>query len=255
MTVLQGILLGILQGTTEFLPISSSGHLMLAQKLMGQTPDLFFSVTLHLGTLFAVITVMFKPVCKMFFKPFSDMRLGMVALASIPTLIIAMAVELFLPTDSLQYFLPAGFLITAVLLCAEQKKQHLRPLYQPPYWHVILAGVMQGFAVLPGISRSGSTLTALNLCGIKKDQSAEFVFLLSIPVILGGMLVEGYKAFSQPVPNVNFLPLILGTITAYVVGVFCLKFLLGYLKNKSLKPFAIYLILPFLLSLLVASPF
>ena len=254
MTVLQGILLGILQGATEFLPVSSSGHLMLAQKIMGQTPDLFFSITLHVGTLLAVATVMFKPICKMLFKPFSDMRMGMVLLASLPTFIIAMAVELFLPSDSLQYFLPAGFLITAVLLSAQPKKQPIRPLYQPPYWHVIFAGVMQGFAVLPGISRSGATLTALNFCGVNREESAEFVFLLSLPVILGGALAEGYKAFSQPIVNVPILPMIFGVLSAYVVGVFCLKFLLGYLKNKSLKPFAIYLILPFLLSLLVASP-
>ena len=86
---------------------------------------------------------------------------------------------------------------------------------------------------------------------IKKEQSAEFVFLLSLPVILGGALVEGYKAFKEPVVTVEILPLVLGVVFAYVVGVICLKFLIGLIKNKSLKPFAFYLLLPFLLSLVL----
>ena len=210
---------------------------------------------LHVGTLFAVVTVMYKPVCKMLFKPFSDMRLGLVALASLPTLVIALAIEIFIPSEFLEYFLPAGFLITAVLLSASPTRPPLRPLYQKPLWHVLFAGAMQGLAVLPGISRSGATLTALNFCGIKKEQSAEFVFLLSLPVILGGALLEGYKALSQPTVTVSFLPVVFGMISAYAVGVVCLRFLLTLLKNKSLKPFALYMILPFLLSLLLSYPF
>ena len=253
MTVLEGILLGILQGATEFLPISSSGHLMLVQKLFGHTPSLLFSVILHLGTLFAVVTVMYKPVSKMLFRPFLDMRMGLVVLASIPTFIIALIVELTISVEFMQYFLPAGFLITASLLATTQKKPPVTPLYQKKLAPVILAGIAQGFAVLPGISRSGATLTMLNLCGIKKEQSAEFVFLLSLPVIVGGAVVEIYKATKTPlvVTSGDILPMVLGTICAYIVGVLCLKFFVNYLKNKSLKPFALYMIVPFLLSLLV----
>ncbi|MBR5250517.1 MAG: undecaprenyl-diphosphate phosphatase [Clostridia bacterium] len=253
MTVIEGILLGILQGATEFLPISSSGHLMLVQKLFGQTPSLLFSVILHVGTLFAVITVMYKPVSKMLFRPFKDMRMGMVILASIPTFIIALIVELTISVEFMQYFLPAGFLITASLLAFNPKKQPITPLYQKKALPVLVAGIAQGFAVLPGISRSGATLTALNFFGIKKEQSAEFVFLLSLPVILGGAVVETYKATKTPslVQNSDILPMILGMIFAYVVGVLCLKFFVNYLKTKSLKPFALYMIIPFLVSLLV----
>jgi len=106
---------------------------------------------------------------------------------------------------------------------------------------------------LPGISRSGATLSALNFFGIKKEQSAEFVFLLSLPVILGGAVVEVFKAIKTPmvVSSSDILPMVLGTLCAYIVGVFCLKFFVNYLKTKSLKPFAVYMIVPFLTSLLV----
>lgn len=251
MTVVEGILLGILQGATEFLPISSSGHLMLAEKLLGCHENLFFNVMLHVGTLFAVVTVMWKSVFKMIFHPFSDMRLGLVALASLPTLIIAAVVEFFVPQYFFNYFLPFGFLITMALLLATPNKQYNRPLYEKPVLPVFLTGIAQGFAVLPGISRSGATLSMLNFFGIKKEQSAEFVFLLSLPVILGGAIVEGYKAFSAPVVTVEILPLLLGVVFAYAVGVISLRFLIGLIKNKSLKPFAFYLLLPFLLSLIL----
>ena len=251
MTVFNGIFLCLLQGATEFLPVSSSGHLFLAEKLLGCPQNLFFNVLLHVGTLLAVVTVMWRSVAKMLLNPFTDMRLGLVALASIPTFVIAGLVELFVPQNVYSALLPLGFLITIILLLTCQNGKNNRPLYQKPFLPVFLCGIAQGFAVFSGLSRSGATLATLNFFGIKKEQSAEFVFLLSLPVILGGAVVEGYKAFSQPTLQVEILPLVLGVACAYLAGVVSLKFFINVIKTKSLKPFAYYLFLPFLLSLVL----
>ena len=253
LSVWQGIFLGVLQGLTEFLPVSSSGHLFLAEKLLGCEVDVFFNLLLHLGTLFAVVTVMWGPVRKMIFHPITDMRLGMVIMASVPTFVLAAAAELFLPEEWYSWILPAGFIATAVLLFFSDKGKNVRPLYAPPYTHVWAAGIAQGIAVIPGLSRSGSILSVLNFFGVKKEESAEFAFLLSLPVILAGTVVKGYKAVVTDAPVVsNMLPVLLGMLVAYIVGTVCLRLFIGYLKNKSLRPFALYMILPLLLSILTA---
>lgn len=253
LTVWQGIFLGALQGLTEFLPVSSSGHLFLAEKLLGCQEDLFFNLLLHVGTLFAVVTVLRRSVWKMISRPFSDMRLGMVALSSVPTFIIAAAAELFFPEEWYTFLLPVGFAATAVLDFVSGKGKDNRPLYSPPYTHILAAGVAQGLAVLPGLSRSGAVLTTLDLFGVKKKESAEYAFLLSIPVILAGAAVKGYKAIKNDAFfTADLLPVLLGMLVAYLVGTVCLRLFIGYLQNKSLRPFSLYMAIPVLLSLLTA---
>ncbi len=250
MTVWEGLFLGLLQGLTEFLPISSSGHLVLAEKILVLPSDLFFNVMMHVGTLFAVLTVFFKPVLKMTLHPIRDKRMLLITLSSIPTFIIAFAVKTWVPEKYFNGLLPLGFFITAVLLITTSFSKNNRPLYQRPVIPALVAGIAQGIAVFPGISRSGATIASLSFFNIKRTQSADFSFLMSIPVIMGGAALEAYEAFTIGIV-INWLPLAVGIIAAYISGIIAIKFLIALLKHTDLRWFSLYMVIPLLLSLLV----
>ena len=252
MTVLQSIFLGLLQGFTEFLPVSSSGHLMLAEKLFDVEAGLFFDVMLHLGTLLAVIISMRKSLWQTVRHPLASKKLTYLLVASVPTFAIALVVKLFVPESFMQMLLPVGFALTIVIIILADKlsKPRLR-LEEAGFLPVIITGVTQGIAVFPGLSRSGSTISTMKLFGVNASDSAEFSFLLSIPVILASAAVEGYEALTTQIAIPPWYCVAIGIVAAFLSGLVSVYMVMRAVKTKSWIWFAVYLLVPFTISLIV----
>ena len=250
MNVFYAALLGLLQGLTEFLPVSSSGHLVLAQKLLNVDlggADLLFDIILHVGTLFSVCVVMHRQLFALFKRPFK--KLFYLIAASVP----AAAAGVFLGglIDRVFFggaYLCGAFLITAASLTAAQiyakKRQSALPL---KFRHAACMGVAQAIAVIPGISRSGATVAAGILCGADREEVAEFSFLLSIPVIAGGFVVNLYKAFADGVPLVSVpdfgMCAAVGIAVSAAAGLLSVKIMIKSISSARYTPFIVYLCL------------
>ena len=275
MTVLQGFLLGLLQGIAEFLPISSSGHLDLAQHLFGLTDlPLLFDVILHLATLLAVILFFWKKIWELL-KVFgrwiarrpapaetSDNLLCKTEKAgrnTIIAIIITTAITGILGIVSSKLipelpitFTCGGFIVTACLLVfshfyekknlnsvknqENQKKQEGISIPQ-----AILIGIMQGIGTLQGISRSGSTVTGALFGKVDRKIAGDYSFIVSIPAILGAFILE-LKDLDKLTGSIGLLPLIVGFITAFTVGYGALWLFMGIFKKGKLHWFSLYLI-------------
>lgn len=275
MTVLQGFLLGLLQGIAEFLPISSSGHLALAQHIFGLTDlPLLFDVILHLATLLAVILFFWKKIWELL-KVFgrwiarrpapaetSDNLLCETEKAgrnTIIAIIITTAITGILGIVSSKLipelpitFTCGGFIVTACLLIfshfyekknlnsvrnqENQKKQEGISIPQ-----AILIGIMQGIGTLQGISRSGSTVTGALFGKVDRKIAGDYSFIVSIPAILGAFILE-LKDLDKLTGSIGLLPLIVGFITAFAVGYGALWLFMGIFKKGKLHWFSLYLI-------------
>lgn len=245
MEIWEAIVLGLVQGFTEFLPVSSSGHLVLLQKYLGINPEysMFLTVMLHLGTLIPVCVVFFKQILDLFKKPFKSM--GYLIIASIPAALVG-----FLLGDILdqvfyggKYLIPC-FLFTAIVLYAAELASKKRPLYNDiNVKNSAIMGIAQAVAVIPGISRSGSTIAAGCFCGVDREKNANFAFLMSIPVILGSALLESLDVVKAGTIGIGALPLIFGIIASAVSGYVAIKLMLSVVKQANYKWFSLYLVL------------
>ena len=246
MNILFALLLGVLQGLTEFLPVSSSGHLMLVENILGLKGDnLFFNVLLHFATLIAVVIIFWKDVVDLIKHPFGK-RMQTIIIATIPTIILALVVKFCFNEFALGGFLGFGFLISAIVIFVTtlmQQKKSLLNIKEVSYKQAFLIGLAQGVAVLPGISRSGSTICSGLIQGVDREESAKFSFLISIPVILGGLVFELIEGFSCGFGNIDALSSIVGFISAFVVALFTIKFMMKVVKKGSWWYFALYLLL------------
>ena len=252
MTVLQSIFLGLLQGFTEFLPISSSGHLMLAEKLFDVQAGLFFDVMLHLGTLFAVVIALRKSLWETICHPIASKKLLYLVVASVPTFVIALVVKLFVSEALMQLLLPIGFALTIVLIVLSDKLSKPKMRLENTGWlPVIVTGVTQGIAVFPGLSRSGSTISTMKLFGVNASDAAEFSFLLSIPVILASACGVGIEALTTPVAIPPWYCIVIGIVAAFLSGLVSVYMVMRAVKTKSWIWFAVYLLVPFTISLIV----
>lgn len=236
MSVLQAAILGIIQGLTEFLPVSSSGHMLLLGRIMDVRVSLSFELIMHLATLAAVVIVLRKDIWSVVKKPLGK-EARLILTATVPTVIIVLlfrsTLEKAFDGGALKYC----FLITAIMLVASglissPRKTEMR------YTDALIIGAVQGLAALPGISRSGSTITAGVMTGNSREKSAKFSFILSIPIILGSAAVSLIEGGWAETP---FVPLAVGFICAFISGLFALKFMLKFLK-RSFDYFAVYLI-------------
>ncbi|MCL2675854.1 MAG: undecaprenyl-diphosphate phosphatase [Firmicutes bacterium] len=235
MNILEAVIIGIIQGLTEFLPISSSGHTILAGRILGVEANLAFELILHLATLCAVIIVMRKDIFALVKKPFQKETGLLLSATAVTTVILLLFLDFFKSTFDGQ-FLPYCFIITAImLLCAGFFKQSQRKM---TYLDALIIGVVQGCAALPGISRSGSTIAAGTMLGQERGRAARFSFLLSIPVIIGSSVVE---ITGGGLSGVAFLPLFFGFFAAFVSGLLALRLMLK-LFSRSADYFAIYLL-------------
>ncbi len=253
----EGLVLGIVQGLSEFLPISSSGHLLLLEKLGLGQENLFFNIMLHVGTLFAVLIYLRKDVKECLLHPFSKNNLYLL-MCLIPTVALALIFKFVFPDLLGSKFLPLNFMITAFLLIASKYLVFAKPKVNNVKTS-ILTGIMQGIAVLPGISRSGATVTTQMFLGIEKKQAASFSFLVSIPVILGSALVEIVSLskdnngafyvknfenfFLGSLGDVEILPLLLGMVFSFISGLLAIKFFMKTIESKGFTFFALYMII------------
>lgn len=247
MSISLAILYGVIQGLTEFLPVSSSGHLVLSNKIFGTSADfVFFSVLLHVATLLAVVIVLWKDIKFLFAHPFSRPA-KLLYVATIPTIIIVLCFKGFFENAFGGSLLPVCFVFTAVLLAVTQTLG-TKAIVSPKkitYKTSLMVGLMQGLTVLPGISRSGSTICTAVLCGADKQQASRFSFLLSIPIILASI---GYELLDviinqKPFFDVGVLPTLLAFLSAFVVGLLCVKFMLTVFQKINLWWFSAYLII------------
>jgi len=242
MSIIEAIILGILQGLTEFLPISSSGHLVLASKIFDISGDfIFFSVILHVATLLAVMLYFRKEVWFLIKHPFSKTA-KQLYLATLPTIILVLIFEGFIENSFDGKLLPFCFFFTAILLIITQFVSTKNQNKELDYKGSFAMGIMQGIAVLPGISRSGATICTGIMLGYDKVKSAKFSFLMSIPIIFASMLYEIYKLIKigggQLFPFQTFI----SALFAFIVGLLAIKLMLWVVKKVKFYWFSIYLV-------------
>lgn len=259
---MKAIILGLVQGLAEFLPISSSGHLALLQYFFGIEGDsvLIFTVLLHIGTLVAVfiaywhdivelvkeLVAVIKDLCTgkgLQVNKNETRRLGvMIIVATIPTAIIGLLFnDLFESFYTNLVAIGCGLLITGTLLfMAQRVKRSDKHVMEMNYRNAIFVGVMQGIAITPGISRSGSTLFGGLLTQLDREFAVKFAFLISIPSILGSVILEAPDAFAQGMDPAIVGPIIAGVIVAALSGIFAIKAMIRVVTGRRLFGFSIY---------------
>lgn len=277
MSVLEAVLLGILQGLTEFLPVSSSGHLAICERLLGLDSGdvLLFEVLLHFGTIGAVCLAFRKDIGRMvlellrlmndiwfnlstFFcnrRGRKEMRyrklidnnyrkLAVMTLVSVlPTALIGYGMRNAVSLAFATLLFPGlGFFVTGILLlvvdCVENGKKIPREI---PTWNALVIGTCQGFSVFPGISRLGTSMTASLLCGFNRKSAVKFSFLMSIPAVFGALVFEIRGAVGNPAVDSSYvLGGLIGMIAAAAVGCFCIRRMLILVQKKRLRYFAYY---------------
>ncbi|MEZ4358510.1 MAG: undecaprenyl-diphosphate phosphatase [Eubacteriales bacterium] len=243
MNIIESIIIGLVQGLTEFLPVSSSGHIVLLQNVFGiQEQQIFFGVMVHLATLVAVTIVLWKDILKILKNLFGHMT-WMIVIASIPAVIIGALFSDFFEEAFGGASLGYMFLLTALILTLSEKlysRQRKNPRQEVNLKNALSMGIMQALAILPGVSRSGSTIAGGLFTGMNREAAAKFSFLMSIPIILGSAIFEGYDAVKVGIGNVDWLPVILGMVAACISGYVAVKFMLNLIKRKRLYGFAVY---------------
>lgn len=275
MSLLQAILMGIIQGVTEFLPVSSSGHLAIFKALFQiEEPGLLFDVLLHIGTLFAVFIVYFKDIMKMIVEFFCLIRdcfynlvyffknhFGngeeayirlvsnsyrkldlLVIVATIPTAIIGIVDSDFVEMASELLIIPGICLILSgvLLLVADHTKEGDKTPKQITYSNAFIIGICQGVATLPGLSRSGTTITACLVSGFRRTLAVKFSFILSIPAIIGSLVFELKDIELSLVTSADMVNYVIGMLVAGIVGYICIKMMLLVVRKKKFTGFAIY---------------
>jgi undecaprenyl-diphosphatase len=242
---LEHIILGIVQGVTEFLPISSTGHLVLFGKLFGlREAGLLFDTMLHFGTLLAVVVFYWQEVVHIVTHPFGKLTQLLIA-GTIPTAIIGLVFEDFFDAISKTgQTIGLEFLATGVIIWAvESMPQGDRTFDNISYKDALIIGTLQGVAILPAISRSGLTIAGSLLRGIKRADAARFSFLLSLPAILGASVLQAKKVLDNPVQATSLLPMLAGTLFASLFGYAAIRWMVKLISSGSMKGLAVYVLI------------
>lgn len=269
----EALILGLVQGLTEFLPVSSSGHLVLGQYLLGiNEPGITFEIFVHFGTLMSILTVYRRRVLRLladFFgalaKPSrfvaalrpgtiehgatdnaasddsqASVRLALfILLSMIPTGLAYVFFGDWLASKFMDpRFVCAMLLVTGVILLLIRFRPDPNSVFSPS--KALLVGLAQGAALIPGISRSGSTIAAAIYMNVDRKQAADFSFLMSLPVILGATLIDVIRILGSGA-TINWVPLFIGALVAYVSGVWAIRVVLDFVKRGKLQYFGYYL--------------
>ncbi|MDR1837885.1 MAG: undecaprenyl-diphosphate phosphatase [Treponema sp.] len=268
MNIIKAVILGIVQGLTEFLPVSSSGHLVLIQKIFGITaPALFFDTMLHAGTLLAVFTCLWRDIWNILRKLIQPLT-GFLVLSTIPAVAAALLFgDIIEDAFESGQFLGVCFLTTSALLVIAEllsAKRHL--LCRSPedvtkradsgknsvkaenmnWLDAIIIGIMQAVAIIPGISRSGATISGALSRKLDRDFAARFSFLLSIPAILGAVVLQTKETITNNAAaeaaseSISAATVVAGATSAAIVGFLAMKLMFKIIREKSLYGFAIY---------------
>lgn len=255
----QAIVLGVVQGLTEFLPVSSSGHLLLGQHFLGLDQDRFglpFDVALHLGTLLAVVAYFWRDLIRMgraFVHSLApggrnlrgdpDQRLAYLVLAStVPAVLIGFFLENFFETAVRDPWIVVFnlVLVGVLFIVAEAVGTKSRPAEKLGFAGAIGIGLAQAAALVPGVSRSGATITLGLFLGLRREEAARFSFLMSVPVIAGAGSMQLARAAAEGIGAGDALLFVAGFLSSAVVGYLAIKFFLSFVAHYSLRAFAYY---------------
>ncbi|MDO4547130.1 MAG: undecaprenyl-diphosphate phosphatase [Clostridia bacterium] len=241
MSILQAFWLGLVQGLTEFLPVSSSGHLLLLGKVFGiANSSLTFEVLLHVGTLLAVVAIYWKRIVNLFVHPLKSELLYLVV-ATIPAVIAALLIN-FEDAFAGEY-LGFSFLLTTLILWLADLVGGLAPKVKNVNWaNAIVMGIMQALAILPGVSRSGSTISGGVATGLSRKRASDFAFMMSIPAIIGSVVLELKGALETGffIAESEVTAVIVGVVTAAVSGFLAIKLMLAIVRRVRLTWFGLY---------------
>ena len=262
MGYLEAVILGLVQGLAEFLPISSSGHLALLQNIFGVKGDqvLFFTVLLHVGTLVSVFIIYWRDICELIAElvlTIKDLCTGkglrlderpvrklgvMIIVATIPTALIGLLFnDIFNGLYLSLLAIGIGFLITGVLMfLAERIGSAHKGIEKMNFRNAVFIGVLQGIAIYPGISRSGSTLVGGLTTGLERTFAVKFAFLISIPSILGSVVLELPDAIKEGIDPQLIGPILAGMAVAAVSGFIAIKTMIQIVSKKKLSYFSYY---------------
>jgi undecaprenyl-diphosphatase len=254
--LLQAILLGVVQGLTEFLPVSSSGHLLLGQYFLGldqQRFGLSFDVALHLGTLVAVVTYFWRDLLRMaraFVRSFTrgrnladpDQRLAYLVVAStVPAALIGFFFEDFFEAVRDPWVVVFNLVLVGVLfIVGEAVGSRSRRAEKLGFFGAVAIGLAQAAALVPGVSRSGATITVGLFLGLRREEAARFSFLMSVPIIAGAGSLKLSEAVSEGMGLSEAILFGAGFLSSAVVGYLAIRFLLNFLTDHSLRAFAYY---------------
>jgi len=256
--LLQLLLLAVIQGLTEFLPVSSSGHLALLEHWLKFPEEVRLSVTvfMHLGTIFALLVYFRSDLALMVRGVFKGDKegqrlLGYVLLANIATAILALSFERRVEQAfGSPKFVVLFLMLTALLLFSSEqltaKKQNAQPIV---WWRAIVVGAAQGLAVFPGLSRSGTTISAGLFCGLGREQSGRFAFVVGIPAILGANLLEAKDIAGS---DVGIWALVLAIVVAFGVGLLAIHITLKAVQSMKLRWFSAYCLFVAILTLVIS---
>ena len=250
------IILGIIQGIAEFLPISSSAHLIIFRDIFGigagisANMELTFDIALHFGTLLAISVFFFSDFIQMIKKGFTKgvkdddgKILWYLVAATIPAAIVGVLFE-----DAIENVVRSNYIVIALALAimgiiiylADKFSKETKDVKKMTLKDAIVIGCSQVFALIPGFSRSGTTIAAGRVLGLDRESAAKFSFFLSAPVVLGAVVLQLFKVSAISVIAANLGTFILGILVSFVVGLLCIKYLLKYLQKHNFKIFMVY---------------
>jgi len=250
MSLLEAIILGIIQGLTEFLPVSSSGHLEMAKVIMGDDMDgeesLLFTIVLHVATALSTVVVFRKDILEIirgllkFTWNAETKFVTFIVVSMIPVFFVGVFLKDEIESLFAGNILLVGgsLLFTALLLWSTTRIPDYKG--ELTFKRVLLIGIAQAVAVLPGVSRSGSTISVALLSGVGRDKAARFSFLMVLPVIFGAMILEAKDYLEAPARTVDNLSLIAGFIAAFIAGLFACSWMINLVKRSKLDYFAYY---------------
>lgn len=255
MSWLEAFILGIVQGLTEFLPVSSSGHLEIGQTLLGTSGEenLTFAIVVHAATVLSTLVILWKEVAQLFKGTFTTTKWNedknyvlMILVSMIPVFIVGMFFK-----EHVESLFGNGLLIVGVCLCVTAillyfsewlSKRRANIGHEVGYKDAIIIGLAQAVAVLPGLSRSGTTIATGLLCGVKKESVTKFSFLMVLIPILGEAFLELLDVLSGEVlaSSIGILPLLVGFVAAFASGCLACRFMINIVRRQKLIYFAIY---------------
>ena len=255
MTWWEALILGVVQGLTEFLPVSSSGHLEIGQELLGTAGEenLTFAIVVHTATVLSTLVILWKEVAQLFKGTFTTPKwneeknyVSMILVSMIPVFVVGMFFK-----EQIENFFGSGLLLVGICLCITAVLLYLSEFlskrregmgHEVGYKDAIIIGLAQAAAVLPGLSRSGTTIATGLLCGVKKESVTKFSFLMVLIPILGEAFLELLDMLTGEVimASIGILPLLVGFLAAFASGCFACRFMINIVRRQKLIYFAIY---------------
>ena len=248
MNILQSLILGAVQGLTEFLPVSSSGHLVLLEKFFSIQDNLvLLNLILHLGTAFATIIFFWKDLLNIILKRdwnmVKNLFIALLTTTLLGFLIKNIVENIFIYSSSIKPVL-IGMIFTSIILFISTKfNKSRRDLSTLTIIESVKIGLVQAIAIVPGISRSGLTYFTTLQSGIKKEEAFKFSFLLAIPTIIGAAFVETVSNYGELMVNIQWLPLIIGLIISFIFGILGLWIFKRVIKTSKIWMFSVYLLI------------